>query len=369
MRSNAAVRTAAAILTVLLTGCASTGADRSVTPPTTSPTPSVLPAASGPLDCADLAPGDLVAAALQGSAPEPVAPVSAVQPEAVFESVLLEGVGGLSCSWRVGSGMPVYDDPSDWAYLRIAVLPDGAAEWVPLESHEGGAVPTRRVGEVDASFLGGESGWVFSAPVGKHWVLVDVRAAGLTAWGGRYRGVDIEVVIDRLAEVAAAAYASVAAAPADGFGPPLVAVGETPAECRGGLAAPGILAAAEAPPGAEVVAFSREEPAASFEEAVALRAGTFTCAIVVDGFPETIIRTARGFGELVDRFDAPDAGVAFGRIEPEGVPEGHTVTAYVEDAGDEPVGRLAALSAGDSLYWIDGARAGAIARAIVAQTY
>ncbi|WP_430645028.1 hypothetical protein [Agromyces sp. GXS1127] len=370
MRSNAAARAAAALLlTVVLAGCAATGADPVSTPATTSPDPSVVPAASGALDCADLAPVGLIAAALQGSAPEPVAPVVAVHPDAVFEAVLLEGVGGLSCSWRVGAGMPVYNSPSDWAYLRIAVLPDAAADWVPPQGHEGGAAPTRPIGDVEAALLAGDSGWVLSAPVGAHWVQLDLRAAALTASGGRYRGVDGSTVVERLAEVAAAAFTTIAAAPADGFGPPLVAVGDPAAECRGGLAAPGILDAAEAPPGAELVAFEREEPAASFDEAVALRAGTFTCAIVVDGYPATVIRTARGFGGLVDRFAAPDADRSFVAVVPADVPDGQAVTAYVQETGDIGVRPLAALAVGDSLHWIDGEHAGAIAQAIVAQTF
>ncbi|WP_438854436.1 hypothetical protein [Agromyces sp. M3QZ16-3] len=369
MRPNAAVGAATATLLVLaLSGCTFAAADPAPSPTAPPTAPAAEPTTADALDCDGIVPTSLVADALQGAAAEPVPPVRATHwDHDAFEAILVEGLGGLDCSWRVGSGMPVYNDPSDWAYLRVAVLPDAADEWVPLATYENSpSTMTRRIGGLDASFEGGDLGWTYSAPVGDDWVLVTVRAAGLTAWGGRFRGMDIGIELDRIDEVAAAAFASVAAALPGELGTPLVEVGDRRAECRGGLDPKG-LAMATGASVEDVTVSEPSAPARSFEEAVALRAGLFTCT--VDGGEwANRITTVRGFDALIDRFTEPDTDVAFSPMQLDAVPEGHEVTAYVANDAEDPA-RYAVLAIPGSLYWIDGEDPGAIARAIVAQTY
>ncbi|WP_344376376.1 hypothetical protein [Agromyces tropicus] len=375
MRPNAAVGAATAtLLALLLAGCTPPAPDPGPSPTAAPSPPAAEPTPAAPLDCDGIVPTGLVADALQGGAPEPVEPVVATQPLSfeLFPAMLLEGLGGLDCSWRVGSGMPEYNDPSDWAYLRLAVLPDAASEWVPLATYEGmPSTLTRRIGGIDASFEGGDLGLTYSAPVGDDWVLLSLRAAGLTAEGGRFRGVDGGDELDRLDAVAEAAYSTVAAAAPDEPGPPRVELRrlDRPAVCRGGLAAPGLLMASGASD-AEVVVSEPTGPPDSFAAAIAQRARLFTCS-VSDGVTDLeTVRTARGFGGVIDDFTRPDLEVGFSPIAFADVPDGAgPVVGYVENDVSPRYGGDAVLAIGDSLYWIRGLHPEAIARAIVAQTY
>ncbi|WP_353828175.1 hypothetical protein [Agromyces sp. SYSU T0242] len=371
MRPNAAVRVATATLTALvLAACSTTaGTAPSATPPASPAGAAVAePVPSGSLDCDDVVPAEVVAAALQGSAAAPAAPVRATQDSAALEAVLLEGVGGLACSWRVGAGMPESAAPGDWAYLRIAVLPGAADDWVPLATYGPDPSPdVRRIGDVDASFEAGDLGWTYSAPAGDDWVLVELRAAGLAADGGRYDGVGADRVIESLDAAALAAFTAIAAAGEDHVIESGAGAGDGRPECRGGLAPQGLASAAEATVD-DVVVSRPTAPATSFAEAVALRAGVFTCTVSTGTGFDDRVTTARGFDALVDRFAAPDADVAFSPIEMADVPADHPVSAWLEDHVDK-AGRSAVLAVPGSLYWIEGPHAEAVARAIVAQTW
>lgn len=366
MRTNAAVVATASLILLALAGCT---ADAAPTP-TPRPTPSVTPdpVASGPLTCDDLVPAELVAATLEGADGVPAEPVAALNSGNAFESIVLEGAGGLSCSWRVGTGMPEYNAPSDWAYLRVDVLPGAAAKWQPFESEGRPSGDTRQVAGIEASVSGGDPGWGISAPVGDSWVRATVGAAGLTGSGSRFGALAGGGMIDRLAEVAASAFTAIEQADAARLAWPAVELRQGEAVCNGGLDEQGIVAALHVPDGSTVEYVTVEPDAVSprtFGEAVNGAARTFDCGLQIDGMQEVRISTARGFAPLFDRLLAPDGDAAFAPLELADAPADARAVTNSEDGRASTV----YLAIGGSLYRIDGEGAQAVAQAIVAQTY
>lgn len=366
MHTNAAVVATASLLLLALTGCSAAAAVSTQTP-TASATPT--PVASGPLSCDDLVPADLVAATLEGADGVPVEPVAAVKSDAAFESVLLEGVGGLACSWRVGSGMPEYNG-TDWAYLRMNVLPGAAAQWQPFESEGRPSTDTRQVAGIEASVSGGDPGWAISAPVGDSWVHATISAAGLTGSGSRFGELAGLGMIDRLVEVAASAFTAIQQA--DGAQldwPPTVELRQGEAICNGGLDEQGIVAALQLPADATVEYMTVDAtatPPERFDGALRAAARTFDCELRVDGSEGVTISTARGFGPLFDRLGLPDNDVAFAALELVDAPAG---TQAVVTRYDDGRATVVLLAVGDTLYQIRGDGAQAVAQAIVHQTY
>ncbi|RXZ72892.1 hypothetical protein [Agromyces albus] len=361
MRTNAAVATASLIL-LALAGCSAVAA------PTPTQTPTSTPVAAAPLTCDDLVPAGLVADTLEGADGVPVEPVAAVKTGDEFESIVLEGAGGLACSWRVGSGMPEYNAPSDWAYLRVDVLPGAAAQWQPFESEGRPSTDTRQVAGIEASVSGGDAGWAISAPVGDSWVHATIRAAGLTGSGSRFGALAGGGMMDRLVEVAASAFAAIEQADAAQLVWPAMELRQNDAICNGGLDEQGIVAALQLPEESTVEYVTVEPDAAgprSFEEAVNGAARTFACGLQVDGIAWVRISTARGFAPLFDRLLTPDADAAFTPLELADAPAGARAVTDSENSRASTV----YLAIGDSLYKIKGTGAPAVAQAIIAQTY
>jgi len=364
VRPNIAVVVTASLLLFALTGC-TVPAPAETPTPTASPTPT--PVTSGPLTCDDLVPADLVATALEGADGVPVEPVAAANRLDVFDAVLLEGAGGLPCSWRVGGGMPEYNTPSDWAYLRIDVLPGAAAQWVPIRFGEGPSDVTREIAGVEASVAGGDPGWSISAPIGESWVIVSISAAALTSTGGRFAGTQADVIIDRLADVAEAAFTTLQQATPDQLDWSSVELRQTDAICNGGLDEQGIVAAMQLPAGSAVeytVWDPTTEAPTRFDGAVRAAARAFSCELQADDGTWLTITTARGFSPLFDRFRAPDADVALSPLELADAPQ--DTEAVVAGTGR---GSTVYLSIAGTLYSIHGEGAPAVAQAIVAQTY
>lgn len=364
MRPNTAVAVTASLLLLALTGC-NVSAPAGTPSPTPSPTPT--PAASGLLTCDDLVSVDLVAAALEGTDGVPVEPVAAAKHSDVFDAVLLEGAGGLPCSWRVGGGMPEYNEPSDWAYLRIDVLPGAAAQWVPIQLGDAPSDQTREIAGVEASVAGGDPGWSISAPVGDSWVVASISAAALTSTGGRFAGTQADVIIDRLADVAEAVFTTLQQATPDQLEWPTVELRQTEPICNGGLDEQGIAAALQLPAGSAVeytVWNPSVEVPTRFDEAVGAAARSFSCVLRADDGTWLTIATARGFSPLFDRFAEPDADVALSPLELADTPPG--TEAVVTGTGRAST---VYLSIGGTLYGIEGEGAPAVAQAIVAQTY
>jgi len=366
MRPNAAVVATASLVLLALTGCSAAAAVSTPTP-TASETPTPTPAASALLTCDDLVPADLVAATLEGADGVPVEPVVAVHDYSVFDSVLLEGVGGLTCSWRVGSGMPEYNAPSDWAYLSVEVLPGAAARYAPLRSGDGPSTKTRQVAGIEASFSFADPGWAISAPVAGSWVRTMIAAAGRSSTGTRFDGLGLGVM-DRLADVAASVFTELEQADAAQLARPAVEFRQNDAICNGGLDEQGIVAAMQLPAESTVEYVAAEPSAAtpgSFDEAVHAAARTFTCELRVDGSHWVTISTARGFGPLFDRLLSPDADAAFTGLELADAPA--NARAVTDSKGGKA--STAFLTDGHTLYRIQGYSAEAVAQAIIHQTY
>lgn len=368
MRPNVVVLATASVLLLTLTACSATAA---TAPPTAEVTESPTPEAPAPITCDDLVPADTVAAALVGADGALIEPVAAVNARDAFTGVLLEGLGGLACSWRVGAGMPDYNAPSDWAYLRVDVLPDAAGEWVPAQLGDGPSTDTRQIAGVEASVTGGDPGWLLSAPVGEDWVVASISAAGLTAEGGRFAGIGGGVMIDRLAEVAEAAFTTLAEADPEQLDRPTVELRQSDASCSGGLDEQGIVAAMQLPADLSVeyvMVDSTDAAPSAFEEAVRAAAGVFTCELLVDGGPLVSIATARGFASLFDRLRGPDGDVTFEPFDIADVPAGGHAEAVVRRYHDGP-STPAYLVVGDTLHEIQGDGTEAVAQAIVVQVY
>jgi len=368
VRLNAAVAATACLVLFALTGCLATPVAAPTAIPSPSPSPTPTPEASGPLTCDELVPPELVAATLEGGDGIAVEPVPAAKGSVAFDQLLLEGAGGLACTWRVGSGMPEYNAPSDWAYLTVEVLPGAGSQWVPLSMGDGPSTMTRRIAGLDASISGGDPGWAISAPVGGSWVRATISAAALTSTGGRFLGLGAETMTDRLAQVGEVAFPVLQQADDSRLTWPAVALPQGDAACNGGLDESGILDALEVPEGsaAEIVASEPDAAApGSFEEAVDAAARTFTCDVQVDGRPVLTITTARGFASRFDRLSAVDANAALVPFELADAP------ADARAVGNGADGRAAVayLAIGDSAYAIQGAGAPAVAQAIVAQTF
>lgn len=373
MRQNIAVAVTAFALLSALTGC-SVPAPVATPTPTASPEPT--PAASGPLTCDDLVTVDLVAAALEGADGVPVEPVAAANRLDVFDAVLLEGAGGLPCSWRVGGGMPEYNAPSDWAYLRIDVLPGAADQWVPTQLGDAPSDVTREIAGVEASVAGGDPGWSISAPVGDSWVVASISAAALTSTGGRFAGLGADVIVDRLADVAEAAFTTLQQATPDQLDWPALELRQADAICNGGLDEQGIVAALQLPAGAVVEYTASDpttEPPMSFAGAVGAAARAFTCELEADDGTQLwwlTITAARGLSPLFDRYSEPDADVALSPLELADAPRDAEALVIGSGSGSGD-GRASTvyLSLGGTLYEIQGDRAPEVAQAIVAQTY
>ncbi|MFF2274463.1 hypothetical protein [Agromyces sp. NPDC058126] len=366
MRPKLIAGMTATLLLVTLTAC--TGGTPTPTPSAT-PTPSPEPVVTGPLTCDELVPAELVATTLEGADGVPVEPVAAVNPSDAVDTVLLEGAGGLSCSWRVGSGMPDYSTPSDWAYLRVQVLPDAAGQWVPIDLGEAPSTDTRQIAGIEASVAAGDPGWMISAPVGDAWVVADVSAAGLTGSGSRFLGIDGRTMVDRVAAVSEAAYTTIAATDPARLELPTVALREGEAICNGGLDEQGIVAAEQLPADASTEYTMIDwttAPFDGFEAAVRSAARVFNCDLEVDGMSLVRISTARGFAPLFDRLLGADVDTAFEPLALADAPDGtQAVVRRYDDGPASPV----FLAVGETLYQVSGDGASAVAQAIVAQTY
>ncbi|MBM7503676.1 hypothetical protein ACFPER_09340 [Agromyces aurantiacus] len=367
MRASTAIAVSASLASLLLglAGCAAPEPPASPTS-TASSTPTPGPAASDPLDCDALVPADLVAATLEGADGMPVEPVAAVEDHRAFDAVLLEGAGGLPCSWRVGDGMPEYNAPSDWAYLRVDVLPGAASQWVPVALGDAPSDETREIAGIEASVAVGDPGWAISAPVGDAWVVVSLSAAAHTSTGDRFAGLQVDMM-DRLAAVAEAAFTALQQATPDQLDWPALELRQTDAVCNGGLDEQGVVAAMQLPAGT-TVEYTMSDPAATapeyFTSAVAAAARAFTCEAWASDGTWLRITAARGLSPLFGRFGEPDADLALSQLELADTPP--DTSALVSGTGRAST---VLLSLGGTLYRIEGEHAPDVAQAIVAQTY
>ncbi|MBM7832919.1 hypothetical protein JOE59_003624 [Agromyces cerinus] len=209
---------AAAALVLLLTGCVAS-APTPTESPIAAPTPAETPA--GALTCEDLAPADLVAAALTGADGATPELVEAWWPRAGLGEMAVTAAGGLDCSWRAGAAVnPDEYGASDGRYLRVEVLPGGGPLWQPYLMGDGPAQDTdhRDVGGAPGLATCGDPGCRVSVPIGDAWIQVDLTPDGWNADRSVFAGMDPRAVLDGVVAVAASAVEAVDAAGPTGLG-------------------------------------------------------------------------------------------------------------------------------------------------------
>ena len=353
------------LLTVSLTSCAAV-------PPVRVPAePSITaePADTTPLTCADLLSPDAAARALTGA--DGVTPdlVEAVQPSYAVEHALLTGAGGLSCSWRAGTGQQVIGaEHGDWAYLSVEVLPDAAADWVAPYAGDVPSEEHRTIGRVDATTSSGESGWRISAPVGAAWVELRVTSSGVISGGSRFSGASFDGVLDEMMPAAETTFAAITAASAEQLSWPQLPFREGEARCDGGLDQMGIENALQLD-GAPVqysLVDSRATTIDGLADAVEARIGLFRCELFAEGYGYTEITVVRDFESVIGELATmPDISSALEPVVLDGAVEGETaVQARREDGPRSPV----YFTLGQTLYGVSSDGAATVAEAIIAQT-
>ena len=125
--------------------------------------------------CDDLATIDDVAkifVTADGTVPTPVA---ATQPAMTLTAYAVPVLGGLDCSWRVGTaaGHPLsYTADADWAYATVKVIPDDADSWAPYALGDGPSDTPLTIGDIETASGCGDPGCFISAPDGDSWVEI-----------------------------------------------------------------------------------------------------------------------------------------------------------------------------------------------------
>ncbi|QAY72919.1 hypothetical protein ET445_05745 [Agromyces protaetiae] len=358
-----------------LTGCASIAAGQaaaSTRAAGSTATAAPAPDPAVPLTCADLVPESLVASALAPASGTPAAaaesdstPQPAVQPNALFDAAVLEGLGGLDCSWRLGDPQAAIGSGlGDWSYLSLRVLPGAADRWVPVWAGDAPSEDVRDIGGVEASTAAGETGWRLSAPVAGAWVQFEITAAGLTGTGSKYAGISDGTMLDRLAAVAEPVFAALESATPEQAAWPRLELAPVEPTCTGDLDV-ALLLVYLGYPADTAVSYRARTPdavAASLDDAIRADARVFTCVLLAGGHGVSEIAVARGFAPESGVLDAPDGDVA---LDPLALPPGGDARAFIGPAmpngGRTPV----YLAAGGDLYEIWSDRSSAIADGIV----
>lgn len=358
---------AAAALVLLLSGCVASAAPTATS--IAEPTP-VETAPAAPLTCDQLAPGDLVAAAMTGADGATPEPVPAIRPNDAFGAVELAAAGALGCSWRVGEApTAVYAGGADIAYLSIGVLPGAAESWQPAWAGDSPSADTLAVGGIEASTAVGESGWQLTAPVGDAWIAMRLTASGLGTTGSRYDGVPPAEMLARLGAIGESAFAMLeGASPEQLAFPAAASQRQGDAVCNGGLDPQGIGMAL----GTTYSETELDDPTTrapqSFEAAVAAAARSYSCDYLNDTERGPHIAVVYGAGEFFDVLEQTDVSTAFGPLDlstAAGYADGDVaIRALVTDGPASPV----LMRVGDSVYLIqskDGAAS--VAEAVLAQ--
>jgi hypothetical protein len=353
------------MLTASVASCAAAPVPHSPTERIVTPEP----AETSPITCSDLVSPDAAVTALTGAHVAVPELVEAVQPSHAVEHALLNGAGGLACSWRVGAGqMVIGAEQGDWAYLSVEVLPDAAVDWVPPYAGDVPSEEHRTVGQVEATISAGEAGWRISARVGSAWVDVRVTSSGVISGGSRFEGAPFDSVLDGMMPAAEETFAAVKAATADQMSWPTLTFREGEARCDGGLDQRGIENALQLD-GAPVeysLLDSRAKTIDGLADAVEARIGVFRCELFAEGFGRTEITVVRDFESIIGELATmPDMSSALEPIVLEGSVQGETaLRARREDGPRSPV----YFTLGQTLYGVSSDGAATVAEAIIAQT-
>jgi hypothetical protein len=349
------------------------------TPPTVSPSASATatptatapPAATGLYTCADIAgPADVAPAfaTVDGAVPTPIA---ATRPAVDLLEYAVPAVGGLACSWRVGTaaGSPLeYPADADWAYLSVKILPGAADSWAPSALGDGPADTPVAIDGVQAAMGCGDPGCFISAPVGDAWVELDLSSIyfGYGSGRGHFDGLSTDAILAQMRPVAASVFSTLADAEPGRLAWPRVDPVEREPACTGALQSQGVAMALGVDSLEYEIFDSTMTGPIYFDGYVAQTAGMFTCYVHADGILGTSITVGNGLGGIVDTLvSAPDTQAGLPPIVLEGAVDGeHAVQICAESSAYCTV----IFSLGESAYQVESRTdAVAVAEAIIAQ--
>ena len=210
----------------------------------------------------------------------------------------------------------------------MRVLPGAAAQYQPVWAGDTPSTDTRDVGGIEASTAIGETGWQLTAPVGDAWVELHLAAPGLGTVGSPFDGIDPDTVLDRIADLAAPVFSTLAAASPEQLAwPRSESMRQGDAVCNGGLNPQGIGMALQAGVIEAQASDPTSTPPQSFGDAAAAAARSFSCDYLVDGIPGPHVTLLVGAGEQFDVLKQADLATTFEPIDISALPS------YLE--GDE----------------------------------
>ncbi|MDJ0377953.1 hypothetical protein [Cryobacterium sp. PH31-L1] len=350
---------------VALSGCAVDP----VPEPSATTTPTTTPAAAtSPLNCDDIAaPGDIANIFVDSAGTVPT-PVAATQPSTFLVEYAVSALGGLSCSWRVGTaaGNPMdHQSDSDWAYLSVKVLPDAADSWAPSDAGNGPADPLTSIGGIEAATGCGDPGCFISAPVGDAWVEITMSLDSFGTRDERFDGMTSDEIVAQMTPLAASVYSTLTDAEPSQLAWPAVDLTPREPACTGALKPQGIaMALGVGSIEYEIFDSSNMNPV-YFDGFVSESAGIFRCDVRGDGVLGTYIHVGYGLAGIVDTMiPEPDSQAALTPIVLEGAVDGEHAVQVCADSGYCTV----IFSLGESAYSVESvSQAVAVAEAIIAQ--
>ncbi|WP_104191051.1 hypothetical protein [Cryobacterium sp. Y82] len=352
---------------VALSGCA---AEPVAGPPTSASAAPTEPAAvTGVYTCDDVATLDTLAGALapaDGSRPTPVA---ATQPGMALTEYAVPALGGLSCSWRVGTaaGSPLeYPADSDWAYLSVKIVPGGADSWAPYALGDGPADTLIDIGGIESASGCGDPGCFISAPVGDAWVEIAMTTIFFGIGEGHFGGMTSDAILAQMEPLAASVFTALTDAEPRQLVWPSVDLVEREPACTGALKSQGIAMAL----GVDSIEYEVFDSSSTgpiwFGGFVAKRAGLFTCSAHAGGGAGASIIVGYDLAGIVDTMvSEPDTSTALQQIVLEGAVDGERAVQICTDTGSYCT---VIFSLGQSAYQVDSqSDAVAVAEAIIAQ--
>jgi len=359
---------AVAALTAL-SGCAAeSSAAPTESPGGSAPASTTAPPTARVYACDDLATTDDVARALAPSGGSLPSPVAAIQPQTHLSDYVVPFIGGLSCSWRVGTaaGSPLeYPAESDWAYLTIKVVPAAAGSWTPYAQGDSPDDTLTTIAGIDAATGCGDPGCVISAPVGDAWVEIKMSTIFFGIGEGHFAGMTTEAILAQLQPFAASVFTTLTDAAPSQLAWPASDVTKREPACTGALKPQAIAMALGIAP-FEYEVYDTNTAPKYFDGYVNQRAGFFTCYVQADGAQGTSITVGYDLAGIVDTMiDARDTEAALPQVTLEGAISGEHA---VQVCADTSTWCTVIFSLGNAAYRVESRNnALAVAEAVIAQ--
>ncbi|MDJ0337101.1 hypothetical protein [Cryobacterium sp. PH31-O1] len=350
---------------VALSGCAA----EPVAEPPVSASAAPTESAASVYTCDDIAANDDIATALAPADGTQPSPVAATRPGMTLTDYAVPSLGGLSCSWRVGAaaGSPLeYPADSDWAYLTVKVMPDGAASWAPSALGDGPADPLVDIGGIEAATGCGDPGCFISAPVGDAWVEIFASTIFFGIGEGHFGGLTADAILAQMKPLAVSVFTALTDAASSQLVWPAVDLVEREPACTGALKAQGVAMALGVDSLEYEIYDSSTMDPIWFDRYVTQSAGLFTCYVEAAGVSGTSITVGYDLAGIVDTMiSEPDTAAALPQIVLQGAVDGeHAVKICTDTSSFCTV----IFSLGQSAYQVESRTdAVAVAEAIIAQ--